>query len=70
MRERAIRDFAGIGVDPSGGGRVLISDSGRVMTAAHVVNGMDEIPVGGIPGGVVGEKIIWANGGAVSPSCA
>ena len=30
------------------GSGVLISDTGRVMTAAHVVNGMDEITVEGI----------------------
>ena len=35
------------------GSGVLISDSGRVMTAAHVVNGMDEITVEGVAGEVV-----------------
>ncbi len=40
------------------GSGVLISASGRVMTAAHVVNGMDEITVEGIAGEVVRAKII------------
>ena len=40
------------------GSGVLISESGRVMTAAHVVNGMDEITVEGIAGEVVRAKII------------
>ena len=35
------------------GSGVLISSDGRVMTAAHVVNGMDEITVEGIGGEVV-----------------
>ena len=34
-----------------------MSDSGRVMTAAHVVNGMDEITVEGLGGEVVRAKI-------------
>jgi serine protease Do len=40
------------------GSGVLISQRGRVMTAAHVVNGMDEITVEGIAGEVVRAKII------------
>jgi serine protease Do len=40
------------------GSGVLITASGRVMTAAHVVNGMDEITVEGIAGEVVRAKII------------
>ena len=40
------------------GSGVLITPSGRVMTAAHVVNGMDEITVEGIAGEVVRAKII------------
>ena len=40
------------------GSGVLISESGRVMTAAHVVNGMDEITVEGIAGEIVRAKII------------
>jgi len=40
------------------GSGVLISASGRVMTAAHVVNGMDEITVEGIAGEVVRAKIV------------
>ena len=35
------------------GSGVLISSDGRVMTAAHVVNGMDEITVEGVAGEVV-----------------
>jgi serine protease Do len=35
------------------GSGVLISTDGRVMTAAHVVNGMDEITVEGVAGEVV-----------------
>jgi S1-C subfamily serine protease len=46
------------------GSGVLISDSGRVMTAAHVVNGMDEITVEGIGGEVVSATIISANAAA------
>jgi serine protease Do len=46
------------------GSGVLISDSGRVMTAAHVVNGMDEITVEGIGGEVVRATIISANAAA------
>ncbi len=46
------------------GSGVLISDSGRVMTAAHVVNGMDEITVEGIAGEVVRATIVSANAAA------
>ena len=46
------------------GSGFLISDSGRVMTAAHVVNGMDEITVEGVAGEVVGAKIISSDAGA------
>jgi serine protease Do len=46
------------------GSGVLIADSGRVMTAAHVVNGMDEITVQGIGGEVVRATIISANAAA------
>jgi serine protease Do len=48
---------------PTGSG-VLVSSDGRVMTAPHVVNGMDEIPVEGIGGEVVCATIISANAGA------
>src|SRR5262245_65498880 len=40
------------------GSGFLISDTGKVLTAAHVVNGMDEITVEGIAGEVVRAKII------------
>jgi serine protease Do len=43
------------------GSGVLISSDGRVMTAAHVVNGMDEITVEGIGGEVVRATLISAN---------
>jgi S1-C subfamily serine protease len=46
------------------GSGVLISDSGRVMTAAHVVNGMDEITVEGIAGEVVRATLISSNAAA------
>ena len=46
------------------GSGVLISDDGRVMTAAHVVNGMDEITVEGIGGEVVRATLISANAAA------
>jgi serine protease Do len=46
------------------GSGVLISDSGRVMTAAHVVNGMDEITVEGVAGEVVGAKLISSDAAA------
>src|SRR5215470_9300187 len=40
------------------GSGFLISESGRVMTAAHVVNGMDEVTVEGVAGEVVNAKVI------------
>jgi serine protease Do len=46
------------------GSGVLISSDGRVMTAAHVVNGMDEITVEGIRGEVVRATLISANAAA------
>src|SRR5215470_15248568 len=46
------------------GSGVLISDSGRVMTAAHVVNGMDEITVEGVAGEVVRAKLISSDAAA------
>jgi serine protease Do len=46
------------------GSGVLISSDGRVMTAAHVVNGMDEITVEGIAGEVVRAKLFSANAAA------
>src|SRR5262245_20465887 len=42
------------------GSGVLISGDGRVMTAAHVVNGMDEITVEGIGGEVVRATLVSA----------
>jgi serine protease Do len=46
------------------GSGVLISSDGRVMTASHVVNGMDEITVEGIAGEVVRARILSANAAA------
>jgi len=46
------------------GSGVLISQDGRVMTAAHVVNGMDEITVEGIGGEIVHAKLLSANAAA------
>ena len=46
------------------GSGVLISESGRVMTAAHVVNAMDEITVEGVAGEVVGAKIVSSDAAA------
>ena len=60
------RDVTAAGVtrfNETGSG-VLISSDGRVMTAAHVVNGMDEITVEGIGGEVVRATIISANAAA------
>ena len=60
------RDVSAAGIirfNETGSG-VLISSDGRVMTAAHVVNGMDEITVEGIAGEVVRATIISANAAA------
>src|SRR5262249_42488672 len=46
------------------GSGVLISSSGKVMTAAHVVNGMDEITVEGVAGEAVSAKIISSDAAA------
>jgi len=46
------------------GSGVLISDSGRVMTAAHVVNAMDEITVEGVAGEVVRAKLVSSDAAA------
>ena len=46
------------------GSGVLISSDGKVMTAAHVVNGMDEITVEGIAGEVVRATLLSANAAA------
>ena len=46
------------------GSGVLISPDGRVMTAAHVVNGMDEVTVEGIGGEIVHAKLLSANSAA------
>jgi serine protease Do len=55
---------AGISRFNETGSGVLISSDGRVMTAAHVVNGMDEITVEGIGGEVVRATIMSANAAA------
>lgn len=46
------------------GSGVLISSDGRVMTASHVVNAMDEITVEGVAGEVVRAKIISSDAAA------
>ena len=46
------------------GSGVLISDTGRVMTAAHVVNAMDEITVEGLAGEVVRAQIVSSDAAA------
>jgi len=46
------------------GSGFLISDTGKVLTAAHVVNGMDEITVEGIAGEVVRAKIVSSDAAA------
>lgn len=46
------------------GSGVLISSDGRVATAAHVVNGMDEITVEGVGGEVVRATLLSANAAA------
>ena len=46
------------------GSGVLISSDGRVATAAHVVNGMDEITVEGVGGEVVRATLVSADAAA------
>jgi S1-C subfamily serine protease len=46
------------------GSGVLISSGGRVMTAAHVVNAMDEITVEGVAGEVVRAKLVSSDAAA------
>src|SRR5215467_11005822 len=46
------------------GSGFLISPGGRVMTAAHVVNAMDEITVEGVGGEVVRAKLISSDAAA------
>src|ERR1700741_2943367 len=46
------------------GSRVLISSSGRVTTAAHVVNAMDEITVEGLAGEVVRATLVSTDAAA------
>jgi serine protease Do len=46
------------------GSGVLISSSGRVMTAAHVVNAMDEITVEGLAGEVVRATLVSTDAAA------
>ena len=60
------RDVGAGGVTTFGqtGSGVLISSDGRVVTSAHVVNGMDEITVEGIGGEVVRATLLSANAAA------
>jgi serine protease Do len=60
------RDVGASGVTQFGqtGSGVLISSDGRVVTSAHVVNGMDEITVEGVAGEVVRAKLLSANAAA------
>jgi serine protease Do len=60
------RDVGASGVTQFGqtGSGVLISSDGRVVTSAHVVNGMDEITVEGVAGEVVRAKLLSANSAA------
>ena len=46
------------------GSGFLISEDGRALTAAHVVNGMDEITVEGIGGEIVRARLLSANAAA------
>ena len=46
------------------GSGFLISDTGKVLTAAHIVNGMDEITVEGVAGEVVRAKIVSSDAAA------
>jgi serine protease Do len=60
------RDVSAAGItrfNETGSG-VLISVDGRVMTAAHVVNGMDEISVEGVAGEVVRATILASDAAA------
>lgn len=60
------RDVAASGItrfNQTGSG-VVISSDGRVMTAAHVVNGMDEITVEGVAGEVVRATLLSADAAA------
>src|SRR4030095_15802925 len=60
------RDVGASGVTQFGqtGSGVLISSDGRVVTSAHVVNGMDEITVEGIAGEVVRATLLSADAAA------
>jgi serine protease Do len=60
------RDVNSSGITRYGetGSGVLISGDGRVMTSAHVVNGMDEITVEGIGGEIVHATLLSANAAA------